>query len=109
MNLVLYGLDPTAVSAALQRRVQASSVLNPIPGSKEKVVVQIQGNQVQHVGKLLLGWQTSNHNSSNTVLYGLLYFSNKCKLIFLLCTDYYQIPHKYIQGLDKATKPGKKK
>ncbi|XP_067096201.1 eukaryotic translation initiation factor 2D isoform X1 [Osmerus mordax] len=76
-NLELYGLDPTAVSAALQRRVQASSVLNPIPGSKEKVIVQIQGNQVQHVGKLLL--------------------------------DYYQIPHKYIQGLDKATKPGKKK
>ncbi|XP_037336440.2 eukaryotic translation initiation factor 2D [Pungitius pungitius] len=76
-NLDAYGLDPAAVSAALQRRVQASSVLQPVPGSKDKVLVQIQGNQIHQVG--------------------------------LLLTDYYQIPRKYIQGLDKAPKSGKKK
>ncbi|KAM4610028.1 eukaryotic translation initiation factor 2D [Polymixia lowei] len=76
-NLEVYGLDPTDVSTALQHRVQASSVLQPIPGSKDKVLVQIQGNQVQQVGNLLL--------------------------------DQYQIPRKYIQGIDKAPKGGKKK
>ncbi|KAL6119125.1 eif2d [Pungitius sinensis] len=76
-NLDAYGLDPAAVGAALQRRVQASSVLQPVPGSKDKVLVQIQGNQIHQVGHLL--------------------------------TDYYQIPRKYIQGLDKGPKSGKKK
>ncbi|KAK6303778.1 hypothetical protein J4Q44_G00262320 [Coregonus suidteri] len=76
-NLEVYGLDPTAVSVALQHRVQASSALNAVPGSKDRVLVQIQGNQVQQVGKLLL--------------------------------DKYQIPRKYIQGLDKVQNPGKKK
>uniref|UniRef100_UPI003AAF9D2B eukaryotic translation initiation factor 2D isoform X1 n=1 Tax=Centroberyx gerrardi TaxID=166262 RepID=UPI003AAF9D2B len=76
-NLEVYGLDPVAVSAALQRRVQASSVLHPVPGAKDRVLVQIQGNQIQQVGNLLL--------------------------------DHYQIPRKYIQGLDKAPKGGKKK
>ncbi|KAM8863645.1 LOW QUALITY PROTEIN: eukaryotic translation initiation factor 2D [Spinachia spinachia] len=76
-NLDAYGLDPAAVGAALQRRVQASSVLQAVPGSKDKVLVQIQGNQIHQVGHLL--------------------------------TDYYQIPRKYIQGLEKAPKSGKKK
>lgn len=76
-NLEVYGLDPTVVSIALQHRVQASSVLQPIPGAKDKVLVQIQGNQIQQVGNLLL--------------------------------DNYQIPRKYIQGIDKAPKGGKKK
>ncbi|KAM6977286.1 eukaryotic translation initiation factor 2D [Aplochiton taeniatus] len=76
-NLELYGLDPMAVSSALQHRVQASAVLHPVPGSKDKVLVQIQGNQILQVGKLLI--------------------------------DQYQIPRKYIQGIDKAPKPGKKK
>lgn len=76
-NLEVYGLDPAAVATALQHRVQASSVLQPIPGSKDKVLVQIQGNQIHQVGNLLL--------------------------------DHYQIPRKYIQGLDKAAKGGKKK
>lgn len=76
-NLEMFGLDPAVVSAALQRRVQASSVLHGAPGSKDRVLVQIQGNQIQHVGKLLL--------------------------------DEYHIPRKYIQGLDKAPKTGKKK
>lgn len=76
-NLEVYGLDPAVVATALQHRVQASSVLQPIPGSKDKVLVQIQGNQIHQVGNLLL--------------------------------DHYQIPRKYIQGLDKATKGGKKK
>uniref|UniRef100_A0A8C2X151 Eukaryotic translation initiation factor 2D n=1 Tax=Cyclopterus lumpus TaxID=8103 RepID=A0A8C2X151_CYCLU len=76
-NLEVYGLDPAAVGTALQRRVQASSVLQPIPGSKDKVLVQIQGNQIHQVGNLLI--------------------------------DHYQIPRKYIQGLDKAPKGGKKK
>ncbi|XP_053281457.1 eukaryotic translation initiation factor 2D [Pleuronectes platessa] len=76
-NLEVYQLDPAAVATALQRRVQASSVLQPIPGAKDKVLVQIQGNQIHKVGSLLL--------------------------------DHYQIPRKYIQGLDKAVKGGQKK
>lgn len=75
-NLELYGLDPAVVSAALQHRVQASSVLQPVPGAKDKVLVQIQGNQIQQVGNLLL--------------------------------DHYKIPRKFIQGLEKAPKSGKK-
>lgn len=54
-NLEVYGLDPAAVATALQRRVQASSILQPIPGSKDKVLVQIQGNQIHQVGTMLLG------------------------------------------------------
>uniref|UniRef100_A0A3P8SVB3 Eukaryotic translation initiation factor 2D n=1 Tax=Amphiprion percula TaxID=161767 RepID=A0A3P8SVB3_AMPPE len=76
-NLEVYGLDPAVVATALQHRVQASSVLHQIPGAKDKVLVQIQGNQIHQVGNLLL--------------------------------DHYQIPRKYIQGLDKAPKSGKKK
>ncbi|XP_059188695.1 eukaryotic translation initiation factor 2D [Centropristis striata] len=76
-NLDVYGLDPAVVATALQRRVQASAVLQPIPGSKDKVLVQIQGNQIHQISNLLL--------------------------------DHYQIPRKYIQGLDKAPKGGKKK
>ncbi|XP_023278572.1 eukaryotic translation initiation factor 2D [Seriola lalandi dorsalis] len=76
-NLEVYCLDPAVVATTLQRRVQASSVLQPIPGAKDKVLVQIQGNQIHQVGSLLL--------------------------------DHYQIPRKYIQGLDKALKGGKKK
>uniref|UniRef100_A0A3Q1HTV0 Eukaryotic translation initiation factor 2D n=1 Tax=Anabas testudineus TaxID=64144 RepID=A0A3Q1HTV0_ANATE len=71
-NLEVYGLDPAVVATALQHRVQASTVLQPVPGAKDKVLVQIQGNQILQVGNLLL--------------------------------DHYQIPRKYIQGLDKAPK-----
>uniref|UniRef100_A0A3B3UT76 Eukaryotic translation initiation factor 2D n=1 Tax=Poecilia latipinna TaxID=48699 RepID=A0A3B3UT76_9TELE len=76
-NLEVYGLDPAVVATALQHRVQASAVLQILPGAKDRVLVQIQGNQVHQVGNLLL--------------------------------DHYQIPRKYIQGLDKAPKGGKKK
>lgn len=76
-NLELYGLDPTVVSTALQHKVQASSVLQPLPGAKGRVLVQIQGNQIHEVGILLL--------------------------------EHYKIPRKFIQGLDKASKGGKKK
>uniref|UniRef100_A0A1A8EIN3 Eukaryotic translation initiation factor 2D n=1 Tax=Nothobranchius kadleci TaxID=1051664 RepID=A0A1A8EIN3_NOTKA len=76
-HLEVYGLDPDIVATALQHRVQASTVLQPIPGAKDRVLVQIQGNQVHQVGSLLL--------------------------------DHYQIPRKYIQGLDKTPKCGKKK
>lgn len=54
-NLEAFGLDPAVVADTLQRQVQASCVLNESPGAKNRVLVQIQGNQVQHVGKLLLG------------------------------------------------------
>ncbi|XP_029476941.1 eukaryotic translation initiation factor 2D-like [Oncorhynchus nerka] len=53
-NLEVYGVDPMAVSLALQHRVHASSALNSVPGSKDRVLVQIQGNRVQQVGQLLL-------------------------------------------------------
>ncbi|XP_062396276.1 eukaryotic translation initiation factor 2D isoform X2 [Sardina pilchardus] len=76
-NLEVYGLDPALVLVALQHRVQASAVLHSAPGAKDRVLVQVQGNQITQVGKLLL--------------------------------DEYHIPRKYIQGLDKAPKTGKKK
>ncbi|KAG9339713.1 hypothetical protein JZ751_023360 [Albula glossodonta] len=75
-------IEPIDLSVASRgsnkkHRVQASTVLQPVPGSKDRVLIQIQGNQVQQAGKLLL--------------------------------DQYQIPRKYVQGLDKVQKPGKKK
>ncbi len=54
-NLEVFGLDPAVVADTLQHQVQASCVLHDSPGAKNRVLVQIQGNQVQQVGKLLLG------------------------------------------------------
>uniref|UniRef100_A0A8C2AJ59 Eukaryotic translation initiation factor 2D n=1 Tax=Cyprinus carpio TaxID=7962 RepID=A0A8C2AJ59_CYPCA len=82
-NLEAFGLDPAVVADTLQHQVQASCVLQDSPGAKNRVLVQIQGNQVQQVGKLLV--------------------------LFSFITDRYKIPRKYVQGLDKAPKPGKKK
>lgn len=59
-NLEVYCLDPAAVATALQHRVQASTVLQPIPGAKDRVLVQIQGNQIHQVGSLLLGLKFNN-------------------------------------------------
>ncbi|XP_063811240.1 eukaryotic translation initiation factor 2D [Pseudophryne corroboree] len=53
-NLELYGLDPTLVASLLQQRVQASATLIVLPGTKDRVQVQIQGNQVSQTGKLLI-------------------------------------------------------
>ncbi|XP_053562567.1 eukaryotic translation initiation factor 2D [Bombina bombina] len=53
-NLELYGLDPSSFANILQQRVQASATCSVPPGSKDRVQVQIQGNQVSQVGKLLL-------------------------------------------------------
>ncbi|XP_037680792.1 eukaryotic translation initiation factor 2D [Choloepus didactylus] len=53
-NLEAYGLDPSSVAAILQQRCQASTTVSAAPGSKESLQVQIQGNQVHHVGWLLL-------------------------------------------------------
>uniref|UniRef100_A0A5G2QS75 Eukaryotic translation initiation factor 2D n=1 Tax=Sus scrofa TaxID=9823 RepID=A0A5G2QS75_PIG len=69
-NLEAYGLDPYSVAAILQQRCQASTTVTPAPGAKDSLQVQIQGNQVHHLGRLLL--------------------------------DEYQLPRKYIQGLEKA-------
>ncbi|XP_062921258.1 eukaryotic translation initiation factor 2D isoform X2 [Mobula hypostoma] len=76
-NLEVYGIDPQAIGNALQLKAQASVTLSLIPGTKDKIVVQVQGNQVNHVAKLL--------------------------------TEEYSIPSKYIQGLNKAPKSGKKR
>ncbi|NWU98224.1 EIF2D factor, partial [Upupa epops] len=76
-NLELYGLDPQCVANTLQQKVQASATIAPVPGTKDRVQVQIQGNQIHHLAKLLL--------------------------------EEYQLPRKYIQGLEKAPKPGRKK
>ncbi|XP_051059921.1 eukaryotic translation initiation factor 2D isoform X2 [Phodopus roborovskii] len=75
-NLETYGLDPCAVAAILQLRCQASTIVSPAPGAKDSLQVQIQGNQIHHLGQLLL--------------------------------EEYRLPGKYIQGLEKAPKPGKK-
>ncbi|XP_004685627.1 PREDICTED: eukaryotic translation initiation factor 2D isoform X1 [Condylura cristata] len=76
-NLEAYGLDPCSVAAVLQQRCQASTTVTPDPGAKDSLQVQIQGNQVHHLSRLLL--------------------------------EEYQLPRKHIQGLEKASKPGKKK
>ncbi|XP_072804433.1 eukaryotic translation initiation factor 2D isoform X4 [Vicugna pacos] len=54
-NLEAYGLDPCSVAAILQQRCQASTTVTPAPGAKDSLQVQIQGNQVHHLGRLLLG------------------------------------------------------
>ncbi|KAM9268384.1 eukaryotic translation initiation factor 2D isoform 2-T3 [Morus bassanus] len=76
-NLELYGLDPQRVANILQQKVQASATITPVPGTKDRVQVQIQGNQIHHLAKMLL--------------------------------EEYQLPRKYIQGLEKAPKLGRKK
>uniref|UniRef100_A0A8C5MTM6 Eukaryotic translation initiation factor 2D n=1 Tax=Leptobrachium leishanense TaxID=445787 RepID=A0A8C5MTM6_9ANUR len=53
-NLELYGMDPSSIANLLQQRVQASATCTLLPGAKDRVQVQIQGNQVFNVGKLLL-------------------------------------------------------
>ncbi|XP_040841501.1 eukaryotic translation initiation factor 2D isoform X2 [Ochotona curzoniae] len=54
-NLEAYGLDPYSVASTLQQRCQASTTITPAPGAKDSLQVQIQGNQVHHLGRLLLG------------------------------------------------------
>ncbi|XP_036057836.1 eukaryotic translation initiation factor 2D isoform X5 [Onychomys torridus] len=54
-NLETYGLDPCSVAATLQQRCQASTIVSPAPGAKDSLQVQIQGNQIHHLGQLLLG------------------------------------------------------
>ncbi|XP_044937067.1 eukaryotic translation initiation factor 2D isoform X4 [Mustela putorius furo] len=76
-NLEAYGLDPCSVAAVLQQRCQASTTVTPAPGAKDSLQVQIQGNQIHHLSRLLL--------------------------------EDYHLPRKYIQGLEKAPKPSKKK
>uniref|UniRef100_A0A7M4FW56 Eukaryotic translation initiation factor 2D n=1 Tax=Crocodylus porosus TaxID=8502 RepID=A0A7M4FW56_CROPO len=76
-NLELYGLDPQSVATTLQQRVQASATISPLPEAKDRVQVQIQGNQIHHLAKLLL--------------------------------EEYRLPRKYMQGLEKAPKLGRKK
>ncbi|XP_044142231.1 eukaryotic translation initiation factor 2D [Bufo gargarizans] len=53
-NLESYGLDPSSFASLLQQRVQASATCAALPGAKDRVQVQIQGNQVSQIGKLLL-------------------------------------------------------
>ncbi|NWH76888.1 EIF2D factor, partial [Piaya cayana] len=53
-NLELYGLDPQCVANILQQKVQASATITPVPGTKDRVQVQIQGNQIHHLAKMLL-------------------------------------------------------
>ncbi|KAM6165265.1 eukaryotic translation initiation factor 2D isoform 2-T2 [Erethizon dorsatum] len=53
-NLEAYGLDPCSVATILQQRCQASTTVMPVPGAKDGLQVQIQGNQIHHLGQLLL-------------------------------------------------------
>nr|XP_020752225.1 eukaryotic translation initiation factor 2D isoform X1 [Odocoileus virginianus texanus] len=53
-NLEAYGLDPCLVAATLQQRCQASTTVTAAPGLKDSLQVQIQGNQIHHLGRLLL-------------------------------------------------------
>ncbi|XP_078098334.1 eukaryotic translation initiation factor 2D isoform X2 [Mustelus asterias] len=76
-NLEAFGLDPQTLGNALQQKAQASVTMFQVPGTKDKMALQVQGNQVNHIAKLL--------------------------------TEEYRIPTKYITGLEKAPKTGKKK
>ncbi|XP_009989632.1 PREDICTED: eukaryotic translation initiation factor 2D-like, partial [Tauraco erythrolophus] len=76
-DLELYDLDPQCVANILQQKVQASATITPVPATKDRVRVQIQGNQTHHLAKMLL--------------------------------EKYQLPRKYIQGLEKAPKLGRRK
>ncbi|EHB11035.1 Ligatin [Heterocephalus glaber] len=53
-NLEAYGLDPSSVASILQKRCQASTSVTAVPGVKDGLQVQIQGNQIHHLGQLLL-------------------------------------------------------
>uniref|UniRef100_A0A8C9CN48 Eukaryotic translation initiation factor 2D n=1 Tax=Phocoena sinus TaxID=42100 RepID=A0A8C9CN48_PHOSS len=53
-NLEAYGLDPCSVATILQQRCQASTTVTPAPGTKDILQVQIQGNQIHHLSRLLL-------------------------------------------------------
>ncbi|XP_004392907.1 PREDICTED: eukaryotic translation initiation factor 2D isoform X2 [Odobenus rosmarus divergens] len=53
-NLEAYGLDPYSVAAVLQQRCQASTTVAPAPGARDGLQVQIQGNQIHHLSRLLL-------------------------------------------------------
>ncbi|XP_059986047.1 eukaryotic translation initiation factor 2D isoform X2 [Lagenorhynchus albirostris] len=53
-NLEAYGLDPCSVATILQQRCQASTTVTPASGTKDILQVQIQGNQIHHLGRLLL-------------------------------------------------------
>ncbi|XP_043572547.1 eukaryotic translation initiation factor 2D isoform X1 [Chiloscyllium plagiosum] len=76
-NLEEFGLDPQILGNALQQKAQASVTITPVPGTKGKMALQVQGNQVNHIAKLL--------------------------------TEEHRIAPKYIRGLEKAPKSGKKK
>lgn len=76
-NLDVYGIDAQTFGNLLQQRAQASVTYNTAPGTKDKLDLQIQGNQVHHIAKIL--------------------------------TEEYKILSKYIEGLDKAPKVGKKR
>lgn len=104
----MFGIDPASVADTLQHLVQASSVLHDVPGAKERQLVQIQGNQVHHVGKLLLG-KSSFNRSDQICSFTLVHPRHLFFFLFCFISEQYQIPRKYIQGLDKAPKPGKKK
>ncbi|XP_078276369.1 eukaryotic translation initiation factor 2D isoform X2 [Rhinoraja longicauda] len=76
-NLDVFGIDGQKFGSLLQLRAQASVTFNAVPGTKDKLDLQVQGNQVNHVAKIL--------------------------------TEEYKILSKYIEGLSKAPKVGKKR
>lgn len=109
-NLELYGLDPQCVANTLQQKVQASATISPAPGAKDRVQVQIQGNQIHHLAKMLLGknvlelgWVQQNWDCNSCLILPYLKWALGC------VADEYQLPRKYIQGLEKAPKLGHKK
>lgn len=101
-NLEVYGLDPGVVATALQHRVQASSVLQPVPGSKDKVLVQIQGNQIHQAGNLLLGL---NLNIIQSIFQTVVYFcTTKLTLSYLYLVHFFQIIIKFLVSTYKDWK-----
>ncbi|KAJ7411262.1 Eukaryotic translation initiation factor 2D [Willisornis vidua] len=111
-NLELYGLDPQCVANMLQQKVQASATITPVPGAKDRVQVQIQGNQIHHLAKMLLGkwilelgwgWlQQEGGFPSGAV-------SVDPKWALGCVAEEFHLPRKHIRGLENAPKLRQKK
>ncbi|XP_004612305.1 eukaryotic translation initiation factor 2D-like [Sorex araneus] len=53
-NLEAYGLNPRSVASILRQRCHASASVSRVPGTKNNLELQIQGNQIQQLHQLLL-------------------------------------------------------
>lgn len=90
-NLELFGIRAADFGKECQHGVAASTSVTKPPGKKCEQLL-IQGNQILFVGKLLTG---------------IFPFSCKCitmYVLFFFFTEKYNIPKRFIRGLELAPK-----